>query len=283
MSAQPDGSSAASDVPAATDAAPEPAGVADEILLDGMRSLRIGLDEAIFAHGKSPRQLTEILATAEARGSPLLITRLSAEKHALLAARWGARLDYCPVSSTAFFDRAAVPMPAPVRGSVAIVAAGTSDAAVAREAARTLEFSGVGSSLFIDVGVAGLWRLTRALPAIAAHPVVIAVAGMDAALPTVLGGLVGALIIAVPTSVGYGVAAGGRTALDAILASCAPGIPVMNIDNGYGAACAALRALNAFPGADAATHEHQEPTKDSHRRSRCSVATSYPPRSPASA
>jgi NCAIR mutase (PurE)-related protein len=179
-----------------------------------------------------------------------------------------------------------VARPAPV----GIVAAGTSDAAVAREAARTLEFNGVASSLFIDVGVAGLWRLTRALPAIAAHPVLIAVAGMDAALPTVLGGLVGALIIAVPTSVGYGVAAGGRTALDAILASCAPGIPVMNIDNGYGAACAALRALQALEAlrgtersVAAVAPDHQDSTSASNRRTPCNVANSYPPRSPASA
>jgi len=299
VSARPDGPTTrtlAADEADAAEAGVEaaPTGVSAEIQLDGMRAARIGLDEAIFAHGKSPRQLAQILRLAAAQGSPLLITRLSTDKHAPLAARWGARLDYCPVSSTAFFDPAAVRVPASDPSSVAIVAAGTSDAAVAREAARTLEFNGVSSALFIDVGVAGLWRLTRALPAIAAHPVVIAVAGMDAALPTVLGGLVGALIIAVPTSVGYGVAAGGRAALDAILASCSPGIPVMNIDNGYGAACAALRALRAlralggagvsagaFVSAGAA--EHQDSRNDSHRRSACSAVNSYPPRSPASA
>ena len=106
-----------------------------------------------------------------------------------------------------------------------------------------MAFSGVASSLFIDVGVAGLWRLMGRIDAISKFPIVIAVAGMDAALPTVLGGLIPGLIIAVPTSVGYGVAAGGRTALNALLASCASGIAVVNIDNGYGAACAALRAL----------------------------------------
>ena len=283
MSARTDGS--------ATRAA---TGAADEALLDGMRAERIGLDEAIFAHSKSVRQLTEILATAEARGLRLLITRLGADKHAELARRWSDRLDYCPVSATAFFGvaagRAAGTARAAAVPSVAIVAAGTSDAAVAREAERTLEFNGIASSRFIDVGVAGLWRLTRALPAIAAHPVVIAVAGMDAALPTVLGGLVGALIIAVPTSVGYGVAAGGRTALDAILSSCAPGIPVMNIDNGYGAACAAVRALRALPALRAASQaapcggDHPEDsTQVSHRRAPCNVDDSYPPRSPASA
>jgi hypothetical protein len=95
----------------------------------------------------------------------------------------------------------------------------------------------------MDVGVAGLWRLYERLEEIRSSAIIIAVAGMDAALPTVLGGLIPGLIIAVPTSVGYGVAAGGQTALNAVLASCAPGITVTNIDNGYGAACAALRAL----------------------------------------
>ncbi len=106
-----------------------------------------------------------------------------------------------------------------------------------------MAFRGIAAAVHFDVGVAGLWRLTSRLESIGGCPIVIAVAGMDAALPTVLGGLIPALIIAVPTSVGYGVAAGGRTALNALLASCAPGITVVNIDNGYGAACAALRAL----------------------------------------
>ncbi len=128
---------------------------------------------------------------------------------------------------------------------VAVVAAGTSDVPVARETLRTLGYAGRAATLFADVGVAGLWRLTTRLEEIRAHPVVIVAAGMDAALPSVVGGLVAGAVIAVPTSVGYGVAAGGRTALDAVLASCAPGITVVNIDNGYGAACAALRLLNA--------------------------------------
>lgn len=129
--------------------------------------------------------------------------------------------------------------------TVALVAGGSSDVPVLREAERTLEFHGVASRAFIDVGVAGLWRLTQQLPAIAACPVVIAVAGMEAALPTVLAGLIPSSIIAVPTSVGYGVATGGDAALNAILASCAPGLVAVNIDNGYGAACAALRVLQA--------------------------------------
>jgi NCAIR mutase (PurE)-related protein len=212
-----------------------------EVKLDFDRRRRTGLDETIFAEAKSPAQLEVIFATAQARGSALLVTRLAPEKFAAIAPTWLPHLDYCPVSKSAFFG--GTPSVNRTAAKVAIVAGGTSDASVAREAERTLAFSGIGSALFIDVGVAGLWRLTRHLDAISAFNVVIAIAGMDAALPTVLGGLIPGLIIAVPTSVGYGVATGGHTALNAILASCSPGITVVNIDNGYGAACAALRAL----------------------------------------
>lgn len=214
--------------------------VADEFTLDFARPERIGLEEAIFCAGKSPEQIDAILAAARERGASLLLTRLDPEKRDRLGAE--ARLDYCPVSRTAVFGQ-----PPPVAGParVALVAAGTSDVPVAREALRTLGYAGRAATLFADVGVAGLWRLTTRLEEIRAHPVVIVAAGMDAALPSVLGGLVAGAVIAVPTSVGYGVAAGGRTALDAVLASCAPGIVVVNIDNGYGAACAALRLLNA--------------------------------------
>lgn len=212
-----------------------------EILLDFDRGRRTGIDEAVFAQGKTSTQLEVILSAALQRSASLLITRLSAEKFQKLAERWSAHLEYCEVSRTAFFDR----RPQVFRHAprVAIVAAGTSDVGVAREAERTLAYSGEASASFLDVGVAGLWRLLGRIDAISRFQVVIAVAGMDAALPTVLGGLVPGLIIAVPTSVGYGVATGGGTALNAILASCASGITAVNIDNGYGAACAALRAL----------------------------------------
>lgn len=214
--------------------------VADEFTLDFARTERIGLEEAIFCAGKSPEQIDAILAAARERGASLLLTRLDPEKCSRL--QEAARLDYCPVSRTAVFGQ-----PPPVAGParVAVVAAGTSDVPVAREALRTLGYAGRAATLFADVGVAGLWRLTTRLEEIRAHPVVIVAAGMDAALPSVVGGLVAGAVIAVPTSVGYGVAAGGRAALDAVLASCAPGIAVVNIDNGYGAACAALRLLNA--------------------------------------
>ena len=215
---------------------------ADEFNLDFARERRTGLEEAIYCAGKSAAQIDAILGAAAGRGVPLLLTRLDQDKVAALTADHREALDYCATSRTAVFGT-----PRPVRGKadVAVVCAGTSDVGVAREAVRTLAYYGAASKMIADVGVAGLWRLTDRLDELRSFPVIIAVAGMDAALPTVMGGLVAGAIVAVPTSVGYGVATGGRVALDALLASCAPGLGVVNIDNGFGAACLALRLLNA--------------------------------------
>lgn len=204
--------------------------------LDWERSARIGLPEAVLCEGKAPEHVAGILA--EAADRPLLLTRLSPDQYAVIGPA-GANLDYDPLSRTAIHGAPA----APTRGGVAVVAAGTSDLAVAEEARRTLRFHGISASLVADVGVAGLWRLTARLPEIAEHRVVIACAGMEGALFSVLGGFIAAPIIAVPTAVGYGVAEGGRAALSSALASCAPGIVTVNVGNGYGAACAALRVL----------------------------------------
>lgn len=228
---------------------------ADEFVLDHARESRTGLEEAIFAAGKSPAQIDAILASTAERGVPsLLLTRLDPDKAAALAPRHRDRLDYCPVSRTAIFGTAR-----PVRGSpqVAVVCAGTSDVSVAREAVRTLAYHGEAATLVADVGVAGLWRLMDRLDELRTYPILIVAAGMDAALPSVIGGLVAGAIVAVPTSVGYGVATGGRVALDAVLASCAPGIAVVNIDNGFGAACVALRFLNAARKAASAPKEDE--------------------------
>ncbi len=215
------------------------------------------MDEAVFAAGKSIEQLEAIFAAADRAGAALLLTRLAADRFSALHAQYRERIDYCAVSHTGIFEarpgarkveagpRSRAALTAGAGANVALVAGGSSDVPVLREAERTLDFHGVASRVFIDVGVAGLWRLTQQLPEIARCPVVIAVAGMEAALPTVLAGLIASSIIAVPTSVGYGVAAGGDAALRAILASCAPGLVAVNIDNGYGAACAALRVLQA--------------------------------------
>jgi len=215
---------------------------ASDATLDLRRRERIGLDEAVFCAGKSPLQIAGIVkALARAQGRALL-TRLDPAKFEALSEAARGALAYDPLSHTAVFGR--LPRLGRGRPPVAVVTAGTSDLPVAREASATLRYYGVAASEIADVGVAGLWRLTARIDEIRRHRIVIVAAGMDAALPSVLGGLVKAPVIAVPTSVGYGVAAGGRTALDASLASCAPGVVVVNIDNGYGAACAALRMLN---------------------------------------
>lgn len=214
-----------------------------EVTLDFQRMQRIGFDEAILCQGKTVEQLAEILSTARSNQARFLLTRLSQAQLEGLPAADRDALDYEPVSRTAYFGA-----PLPTRGAprIAIVSAGTSDAHVTREVERTLRWSGIATTVINDVGVAGLWRLMNRLEEIRSHPIVICAAGMDAALPTVLGGLYGGVVIGVPTSTGYGVATGGHTALHSMLASCSPGILTLNIDNGYGAACAAMRVLHAL-------------------------------------
>jgi pyridinium-3,5-biscarboxylic acid mononucleotide synthase len=219
-----------------------------EVVLDTTRHQRIGFGEAVLAGTKSVDQLIAVLDQADDEGLALLLTRLELDQFNGLPTRLRDRLEYEPTSRTAYFGAAGA-LRGPAR--VAVVTAGTSDASVAREAVRTLAFHGLAAVEISDVGVAGLWRLQQRIDEIAALPVVIAVAGMDAALPTVLGGLVPGLIIAVPTSVGYGIAEAGKTALHALLASCAPGLVTVNIDNGYGAASAAMRALHVEGSSDA--------------------------------
>ena len=182
---------------------------ADAFVLDFAREERIGLDEAVYAGGKSAAQIDAILAVAAERGIALFLTRLHAEKLAALAPEHRDQLDYCSVSGTAVFG---VACGLAGSGRVAIVCAGTSDLPVVHEAARTLRYHGEEPTVIADVGVAGLWRLIDRIEEIRRHPVVIVAAGMDAALPSVIGGLVAGCVIAVPTSVGYGVAEGGRAA-----------------------------------------------------------------------
>ncbi len=216
-----------------------------EVRPDVSRGERVGLDEAIFCAGKSVGQIEAILDDARRRAVGLLLTRLSAGQLDGISAAARAALDYDALSGTAFFGTAHARAGAPA-ARVAILSAGTSDLPAAREAQRTLAWYGEPAAEFHDVGVAGLWRLTDRLEEIRRFPVLIVAAGMDAALASVVGGLVRGCVIGLPTSVGYGVAAGGRVALDAMLASCAPGLAVVNIDNGYGAACVGLRLLRAF-------------------------------------
>jgi NCAIR mutase (PurE)-related protein len=214
--------------------------MAPEINFDFDRRERIGLSEAVFCQGKTPAQIGEAITIAQARDLSLLLTRLEPDAFAALAAPAQAALEYDPPSRTAIAGASRRPEGDPL---VAVVTAGTSDLPVGREALRTLGFYGVAAREIADVGVAGLWRVLKHEQELRRYPVVIVVAGMEGALFSVVAGLVGGAVIAVPTSTGYGVARRGETALHAALASCAPGLVTVNIDNGYGAACAAIRAL----------------------------------------
>lgn len=205
--------------------------------MDWDRAGRTGTAEAVLCDSKSDGQIAAILRTAEDDGRRLLLTRLRPETAAALAR---PDLDYDALSRTAILGPRAS---SPLRDGVGIVAAGTSDLPVAAEAQRTLAFHGVAAPITADVGVAGLWRLLDQVEALRRHRVLIAIAGMEGALFSVLTGLVRAPVIAVPAPVGHGVAEGGRVALDAALGSCAAGLVVVNIGNGFGAACAALRML----------------------------------------
>lgn len=209
------------------------------VLFDFARAARTGLPEAVFCQSKPLPVLLTLLKRFSSGNPPILFTRLSEDMAAALPEDALSAYDYDPVSGTAFAAR----MPSSTRGSIAIVAAGMADARVYRECARTLSYLGVRFDLYEDCGIAALWRVTERLEGINSHDVVIVVAGMEGALASVLGGLTPKPVLAVPTSVGYGVCHAGQTALDGMLASCAPGISVFNIDNGYGAACAAVRIL----------------------------------------
>jgi hypothetical protein len=190
-----------------------------------------------MCEGKTVEQIDGILAEAGER--PLLLTRLSAETLAKLPKTRRTGLDYEPLSGTAYWGK--VP-PAAVPGA-GVVCAGTSDLALAREVSRTLVFFGYQGPIIADVGVAGLWRLLDRLEELRRFQVVIAIAGMEGALFSVIAGLTEAPVIAVPSAVGYGVAAGGQAALHGALASCAPGVLTVNVGNGFGAACAAVKIL----------------------------------------
>ena len=228
----------------------------DEFRLDWERAERCGTSEAVLCEPKSAAQIDAIVAHASELDRRLLLTRLGPRKFARLSADVRDALDYDEATRTAILG--GLPASSGI-GRVAIVCGGTSDLAVAGEALRTLAFAGEKATLLADVGVAGLWRLMERLPEIRRHRVVIAIAGMEGALFSVLAGLVPCAVIAVPTSVGYGVSEGGRTALNAALASCASGLAVVNIDNGFGAAHAALRILGVeAPATDTASKRVRE-------------------------
>lgn len=208
--------------------------------VDHHRALRQGTPEVIFGEGKTVEQIALIAREISGAGQNVLVTRVDAAKgEALSSALPGFR--YSALARTGSLEVA--PPPERTAGPVAIVTAGTSDVAVAEEAAETLRAVGLRVTRLYDVGVAGLHRFLHRVDELRAAAAVIVVAGMEGALPSVVGGLVAAPVIAVPTSVGYGAALGGFTALFSMLTSCASGVVVVNIDSGFGAAMAAHRML----------------------------------------
>jgi pyridinium-3,5-biscarboxylic acid mononucleotide synthase len=213
---------------------------AGDVLADTHRVIRQGFPEAVFASGKTLTQTSDALTALVAAHGCALATRVSMDVAALLLQRFptGSYDGVSHLYRIGQMDGSFQSAP------VAVVCAGTSDLPVAEEAAQTLEFAGVCVNRITDVGVAGLHRLLARLDDLRSASIVIAIAGMEGALPSVLGGLVAAPVIAVPTSVGYGANLHGISALLSMLNSCASGLTVVNVDNGFGAAVAALRVLN---------------------------------------
>ena len=210
--------------------------------VDHHRSIRQGFPEVVFGQGKTPQQIATISERIVHAGQNLLVTRTSPEAFAAVEGVVpGAQ--FHELGRTITLQVAAPP---PGRGTVVLAAAGTADLPVAEEAAATLAIMGNRVDRLYDVGVAGLHRLLAVHDRLTAARVIIVVAGMEGALPSVIGGLVDVPVVAVPTSVGYGASFGGITALLAMLNSCASGISVVNIDNGFGAAVIAS-SINHLP------------------------------------
>ncbi len=212
--------------------------------IDHHRSLRTGFPEVIWGEHKSAEQIAALLERMAAGGGPALATRVAPDKASDVQRRFSAAR-YEPVPRLMV---AGSPLSARGRGPIAVVAAGTSDLPVAEEAARTAEHLGMIVQRYVDVGVAGLHRILAVRDNIEACEVVIVVAGMEGALPAVVKGLVSRPVIGVPTSVGAGAALGGLTPMLGMLSACAPGMTVVNIDNGFGAGYAAA-VMNLDRGA----------------------------------
>jgi NCAIR mutase (PurE)-related protein len=199
--------------------------------VDHHRSLRQGFPEVVLGLGKTPAQIAAIAAEIVGRGSTLLVTRATPEAYEAVKARVPAAVFHAEAAIIALRQKDVVPG----RGRILIVAAGTSDLPVAEEAALTAELMGNDVERLYDVGVAGIHRLLGEQDRLRAARVIVVVAGMEGALPSVVSGLVNVPVVAVPTSVGYGASFGGIAALLGMLNSCASGVSVVNIDNGFGA------------------------------------------------
>ena len=200
--------------------------------VDHHRAIRNGFPEVVLGLGKTPAQIAAIAAEIVRRGSTLLVTRASEAAYAEVRAVAPAAEYYADAGIVALRQQDVTPG----KGRILIVAAGTSDLPVAEEAARTAELMGNEIERLYDVGVAGIHRLLSERARLDAARVIIVVAGMEGALPSVVSGLVAVPVIAVPTSIGYGASFGGLAALLGMLNSCASGVSVVNIDNGFGAA-----------------------------------------------
>ncbi len=224
--------------------------------LDLQRRQRLGMVEAVWGEHKSAAQIAAIATKLWGAGEVLLVTRVSPQKaEAVDALLSSPALHYHPEARCLTFAapasaETALAPSGSATTQVAVLGAGSSDLGVASEALLALHCHGVGAELVLDVGVAGLHRLLDQLPLLRSMQVLIACAGMEGALPTVLAGLLPQPVIGVPVAVGYGVSAGGMAALHGMLASCAPGLTVVNVDNGYGAAMAALRILRGAGAGD---------------------------------
>jgi NCAIR mutase (PurE)-related protein len=212
---------------------------ATEVLADTHRLIRQGFPEAVFAEGKTTAQVAEALSTLHTAQGFAMATRVSMEQAAMLCDSFAdGKYDTCSrLFVIGQMDLQTLTEP------VGVISAGTSDQPVAEEAAQTLEFGGIPVQRVRDIGVAGLHRLLARLDTLRSCCALIVVAGMEGALPGVIGGLVACPVIAVPTSIGYGTSVGGVAALLTMLSSCASGLTVVNIDNGYGAAIAVQRIL----------------------------------------
>ncbi len=216
--------------------------------VDHHRSLRVGLPEVVFAAGKTPQQALAIFSSLAADGVDVLATRVDPATAEAITAHHPAAI-YHSVARTVALRQA--PETAGQHGHIAVICAGTSDLPAAEEAATTAETFGARVTRLYDVGVAGLHRLLAVRDEMHSAHAVIVCAGMEGALPSVVGGLVAVPVIAVPTSVGYGASFGGATALLGMLNSCSPNVTVVNIDNGFGAAYTAVLIARG------ATREHK--------------------------
>lgn len=211
--------------------------------VDHHRELRTGMPEVIFGEGKTAEQILAIAREMLARSGEVLVTRVDAAKAAGLVAELADLEGIEHHADARILMRRRERTGAANGHHVAVLSAGTSDQPVAEEAARTLEFLGIPVVRYRDLGISGLHRLLAERENLAEASVVIVVAGMEGALPSVAGGLLAVPVIAVPTSIGYGASFGGLAALLAMMNSCAPGVTVVNIDNGFGAAVAAAAIL----------------------------------------